>query len=330
MAAISNLKQVLPRAGVGVQQELQPCPTCGCQKIVTFLVAPDRFHLRSEMYRLVRCNSCSGVWLDNPPKPEEMPYHYGAEYYKGIAAAGETAASQRWKKQNQVISRYKQGGEILDIGCSSGGFLGTMKGASWKLNGIEIAPAMAERARVNTGGTIFVGDALAAPFRPKSFDVITCFDVLEHVYQPKQLLVKALEWLKPGGIFYTSLPNIDSWEARLFGSYWYGLELPRHLFHFSPKSLSGVMEAVGFVQGSIAMPRTSYLEYSSRYICSEIAGRLGVSSRPLALATRRSLPSRAVRKLLRLSIVAPFAMLASSLGAGASMEAVFVKSASTE
>ena len=76
-----------------------------------------------------------------------------------------------------------------------------------------------------------------APFQPNTFDAITCFDVLEHMHHPREVLVKVREWLKPGGVFYTFLPNIDSAESRIFRSYWCGLELPRHLYHFSPSSL---------------------------------------------------------------------------------------------
>src|ERR1035438_10453930 len=71
----------------------------------------------------------------------------------------------------------------------------------------------------------------------ESFDVITCFDVLEHLYEPRKVMARVGEWLKPGGIFYVLVPNVDSAEARAFGSYWHGLELPRHLFHYSPASL---------------------------------------------------------------------------------------------
>ena len=175
-----------------------------------------------------------------------MGIHYDEEYHAAIMAAGETSVASRWQRQRQKISQYKQSGSILDIGCSSGAFLGTMKGPAWKLFGIEMEAATAQKARATTGAEVFVGDAVAAPFAPESFDVITCFDLLEHVYNPRQFLSKVREWLKPDGIIYVALPNIDSWEARTMGTYWYGLELPRHLFHFSPKSLRFVMKSLGF------------------------------------------------------------------------------------
>jgi len=306
------------------------CPLCESSQVSEFLSAPDRFHRRHVLYQLMRCASCSCVWLKDPPKPEEMGPHYDEEYHKAITAAGEGSASIRWKRQRETISKHKSGGAILDIGCSSGGFLSTMQGPSWKLHGIEMEESTAERARKITGAEVFVGEALDAPFAPESFDVVTTFDVLEHVYQPPKFLAKISEWLKPGGIYYTMLPNIESWEARMLGSYWYGLELPRHLFHFSPQSLSKVMASLGFIDVSIKTMPTSYLERSAHYLNMAVLEKLGASPawlKSLDSEKRPSIPERAVRKALRLSAVIPFGRMASAAGSGASMEAVFAKPA---
>lgn len=299
------------------------CPLCAGTSVTSFLRGPDRFHLRHEMFSLAKCHSCSCVWLTNVPEPEDMPFHYGADYYQGVTVAGEV--SKRWQKQQMVISRQGKGGDLLDIGCSSGGFLRTLRGGAWKLHGIEMSPAMADRARVRTGANIFVGDALSASFGAECFDVVTCFDVLEHVCAPRQLLDRVSKWLRPGGIFYTMLPNINSWEARLFGSYWYGLELPRHFFHFSPQSLRRTAEAVGLEAVSVVTQPTSYLEFSTRYVWGEIFTRLGGSPTPLAKPAQRPIAWRALRKILRLSVIAPLGFLASAVGAGAQIEAIFVK-----
>jgi SAM-dependent methyltransferase len=308
----------------GIKDEVsENCPVCGNPAWSNFLSAPDRYHLRRQPYYLRRCDSCSLVWLACPPAHEEMALHYGKDYYDGVSSAGETP--DRWREQWEVIRRYKQGGDFLDIGCSSGGFLRTFKGDSWRLHGIEIAPEMAERARLNTAGEIFAGDALSAPFAPASFDVVTCFDVLEHVHDPQGLLGKVMEWLRPGGIFYTMLPNIDSWEAKMCRSYWYGLELPRHLFHFSPRSLKRAMESAGFGQGHIETQRGSYLQLSTRYLYSDVLEKLGFAVQPLAKATQAPIPWRIVRKVMRLSVINPFGLLAAKCGAGAAMRAIFLK-----
>ena len=301
------------------------CPLCKSASISDFLSAPDRFHGRKEMYNLARCTSCYGVWLRYPPKPEDLASHYGTEYYRSVAAAGETSAVARWRKQREIISRFKQGGDILDIGCNSGGFLGSLRGSVWNLHGVEISAEMAQRARSSFGAEIFVGDVLNAPFADASFDVITSFDLLEHIYRPKELARKVMRWLKPSGIFYVMLPNIDSWEARMFGSYWYGLELPRHLFHFSPRSLAGALDSEGFTQEYLETASATYIEYSIRYLTSDLLSNVGLKMNPLAQATKPSIGWRIIRKMLRLAVLRPIGHMASLANAGASIDAVFSK-----
>jgi SAM-dependent methyltransferase len=304
------------------------CPLCGSGQVVHFMTTTDRFHWRTEEYDLMRCAGCSYVWLADPPKPEQMGPHYSEDYHRVIMAAGERSASSRWQRQRGTVTRYKKGGAILDIGCSSGAFLGTLKGGDWKLYGIEMEASTAEKAKAATGAEVFVGEALDAPFPAESFDVITGFDLLEHVYHPRQFLAKVQQWLKPGGIVYFGIPNIDAWEARILGTYWYGLELPRHLSHFSPRSLRHVMISLGFEEVNLITPRTSYIEHSAGYIRSEIIKAFGGS--PVSMSKRgpRGVPWRAVRKVLQLSLVVPFSQLESMAGAGPSIEAVFRKSAS--
>jgi SAM-dependent methyltransferase len=303
------------------------CPTCGSRSISHFLSGPDRFHMRKEVYNLLRCSSCSMVWLDSPPKPEDMGPHYDEDYHKAIMVAGETAPAIRWRIHHDLISRYKQGGAVLDIGCSSGGFLGTMKGDAWKLYGIEMEASTADKARAATGAEVFVGDVMDAPFRPNSFDLITAFDLLEHVYNPRPFLAKVMEWLKPGGVFFTMLPNIDSWESKVFGNYWFGLELPRHISHFSPRSLKHVMISLGYEEVHLATSNITYWGHSMGYVCSEAVQKLGFSPAPAAKAKQRSIAWRAVRKAIRLTMIAPSGQLASMAGVGANIEGIFRKPA---
>jgi 2-polyprenyl-3-methyl-5-hydroxy-6-metoxy-1,4-benzoquinol methylase len=302
------------------------CPTCGSNHTAEFLSAPDRFHLRKKFYRLRRCGSCAGVWQSNPPTPEEMGDHYTREYHDAIVAAGEGSAASRWKEQVKLISRFKQRGSILDIGCSSGGFLSTMKREDWSLNGVEMEESTAEKARANTAANVFVGDVLTAPFSPGSFDVITCFDVIEHIYDPRQFLMRIREWLKPGGIFYSMTPNIESWEARVFKSYWFGLELPRHLTLLSPRSLRSLMRDIGLEELVVKTPRVSYIERSIGYVFSELLFKLGFSATPQARPSERGLALRLLRKSFRITLVGPISKISSLANAGPCLETIFAKS----
>jgi SAM-dependent methyltransferase len=133
---------------------------------------------------------------------------------------------------------------LLDVGCGSGSFLGVAQELGWRCAGIEIDAAAAEKARRFTPD-VFVGDALAAPFAAGSFDVVTAFHVIEHVTDPVAVLARMLEWTAPGGRVIVEVPNAGGIGAALFGAAWSSLELPRHLWHFTPATLARLVTLAG-------------------------------------------------------------------------------------
>ncbi|MGA2983110.1 MAG: class I SAM-dependent methyltransferase [Terriglobia bacterium] len=253
-----------------------------------------------------------------------MGEHYTDAYHRLISGAGETSTN-RWQDRRSALIEYKQSGALLDLGCSSGSFLEFIKGEPWKLYGIEMSADGAKTAEAKSGAQVFVGDIVKAPFPPESFDVITCFDVLEHLYEPRQVLAKVMEWLKPGGIFYVLVPNIDSAEARVFGSYWGGLELPRHLFHYSPASLSYLAKSVGLQEISLVTRRNAAVGVGIRYFLDDVFRAVGISRTPQAYLGPPSLPWRVARKVVRMTVLKVLLALAPLLGGGESIHAVFGK-----
>jgi len=300
----------------------EPCPLCGKERAQEWLHAPDRFHGRRDRYVLLRCPACSLVWLSHPPKPDEMHQHYTDAYDKLISAAGANSPA-RWKDRRTTLDLYKRSGSILDLGCSSGLFLATLPKGSWKLYGIEMSADSAKAAEARTGAKVFVGNVLDAPFPPESFDVITCFDVLEHLHEPRRIMARVAEWLKADGIFYVQVPNIDSAEARVFGSYWHGLELPRHLFHFSPKSLEALANATGFRVLSLETKRNQAVETSLRYAFDDLVSTVGIRRTPVAYRREPSLPWRAARKVVRMTVLRGLLAFAPMVGGGEAIHAIF-------
>lgn len=300
----------------------EACPVCS-QHGTQWLTAPDRLHGRRDQYTLMRCQSCSLVWLARPPKPAEMHLHYTDAYDRLIAAAGNDPA--RWGFRVDAIARYKKAGTLLDLGCSSGSFLETMRGDAWKLFGIEMSAASARLAETRTGAQVFVGQILDAQFPRESFDVITCFDVLEHVYEVREVMSRVAAWLKPGGIFYVLVPNIDSAEARVFGSYWHGLELPRHLSHFSPESLKFLAKLVGLDELTLETHRNPAVETSLRYVWDDVFGVVGIRRKPVVELGEPSFPWRATRKVVRMTVLRALLAMAPLVGGGESIHAVFQK-----
>ena len=303
----------------------QECPICGTPEPLKWLKAPDRFHGRPKEYQLLRCEACSIVWLDDPPSKAEMGMHYGPDYDRTISAAA--SGPEHWFGRRDALLRLKPaGGAVLDLGCASGGFLSTLTGPSWQRFGIEMSEEAASVARSRCGAEVFVGDILDAPFPKNSFDAITCFNVFEHVYEPKEVLVKVAEWLKPGGVFYTLMPNIDSAGAHIFKSYWYALELPRHLYHFSPATLRAVAHSAGLKEVSVTTHRELFFEFSTRFLFDDVVKKIGIHRLPLAKSEDNpGIPFRVVRKIFRLTFLQLFTAAASLAGDGETITAIFTK-----
>jgi SAM-dependent methyltransferase len=253
-----------------------------------------------------------------------MNVHYTDAYHKLISSAGENSPD-RWRDRIQILRQCKQSGTLLDLGCSSGGFLGFFRGDSWKLYGIEMSADCARRAEARTGAHVFVGDILDAPFPPGSFDAITCFDVLEHLYEPRRVMARVGEWLKPGGIFYVQVPNVDSAEAHVFGSYWHGLELPRHLFHYSPASLKSLAESAGLREVSLETRRNPAVGTSLRYVWDDVFSAVGIRQTPVAYRGEASFPWRAARKVVRMTVLRGLLAMAPLVGEGEAIHAIFRK-----
>jgi SAM-dependent methyltransferase len=299
------------------------CACCGGREFTLWMTVPRTLENEPD-YRLLCCPSCSHTWLADPPDADELGRFYGPAYHQAISGSG-TKDPVRWGRQLEIILRFKTQGSVLDIGCSSGGFLAFLRGASWQLFGIEASAMTAAIARTVTGGNIFAGDVVDAHFVDESFDVITCSDVLEHLYEPRVVFSRVSRWLKPGGIFYVFVPNVQSWEARIFRPYWYGLDLPRHLHHFSVGSLAALAQSAGLSQVHMATPRGCYLEQSASLWLNHVSRHAGFSDPKWNLSGPAPLPWRIVRKVIRLTAENLYARVASSCSAGPSLQAVFQK-----
>lgn len=303
----------------------EPCPVCGNAVTHEWLRAPDRLHGRSELYTLVSCGTCSLVWLSNPPRPTDMHLHYTDAYHRLISASGNDPA-KRWMSRKEDLMRHKRSGKLLDLGCSSGSFLKFMGNESWSPFGIEMSAECAKAAEARCGAQVFVGDILDAAFPPESFDAITCFDVLEHLYQPREVMRKLGEWLRPGGVVYIQVPNIESAEARVFGRYWHGLELPRHLFHYSVTSLRALAKSAQLTEVWLTTRRNPAVGTGLRYVFDDLFSRIGIRRTPVAYRAEPSILWKAGRKLVRMTALRILLEMAPLLGSGESIHGIFTKS----
>jgi 2-polyprenyl-3-methyl-5-hydroxy-6-metoxy-1,4-benzoquinol methylase len=133
-------------------------------------------------------------------------------------------------------------GRLLDVGCGSGEFLTRMRQKGWRVQGTEFDPEAARKAGETHGIDVDLGDICDIGYAAEQFDAITARHVIEHVRDPGLFLAECWRILKPGGRLVFLTPNADSLGHRHFRARWRGLEQPRHLYLFNPRSMRAVFE----------------------------------------------------------------------------------------
>ena len=146
-----------------------------------------------------------------------------------------------------LVARRKAEGYLLDVGCATGDFLSVMRNfPHWDVRGLELDALAAREARRAYGLTVDVGTLDGVPYSDESFDVVTMWDVLEHLPRPREALKTVYRLLKPGGLVVCGVPNRNSFDAQIFGPYWAGLDFPRHCSVFSKNHVTQVLKQSGF------------------------------------------------------------------------------------
>lgn len=106
--------------------------------------------------------------------------------------------------------------KILDVGCANGNFARELKKKNARITGVELSPVMAKNASTILDKVIIGNiETVKFPFHKKSFDTILLMDVLEHLFDPKGVLLRLNPYIKDNGKIIVSLPNVANWEVRL-------------------------------------------------------------------------------------------------------------------
>lgn len=253
------------------------CDLCGGEETELLLTARDLYNNIPGEFRVVKCENCDFVYTNPRPYGEELSKYYPDEvgYFKAVSVkekVGKTFNLKKklynkvlgtylgysrlsnsnwlervlllpvylWVKRNWEITgmpRFRENGKLLEIGCSYGLYLKQMKELGWEVVGVEPNQKAANfgckeyRVRI-------IGDTFENANITGKFDVIVMRMVLEHLPSPSKALEKASELLKEDGKLIIIVPDFSGIEFRLFKKYCYALQVPTHLNHFTPSTIT--------------------------------------------------------------------------------------------
>ncbi|GHT14616.1 SAM-dependent methyltransferase [Bacteroidia bacterium] len=231
------------------------CPICKTKNISFYTHTKDyQYPKNSDEYAVYRCPDCQILFQHPFPKPEDFDKIYPKDYYAHVETGkipfllnllDQFLNNQKWlfKPIKRSVFPYfniiKNAEKVLDIGCGKGIFLDILKKSGKETHGLE-PDTNALKILKNKGHHTFAGDIFTATIEDNSFDLVTMFQVFEHIEEPACLVHEVYRILKPGGYFVFETPNSAS---QLAGNknFWRSLELPRHLILHSPKSVENLL-----------------------------------------------------------------------------------------
>ena len=249
------------------------CNICGGKKYKLILQQKDLYIKNKDttFFSLVRCVNCGLIYLNPQPNNKELRSFYGANYFSqleidnGSKNLAENQKSKVYKflrkMKNKVlfsdtflfykwdIFKERIGGKFLDIGCAEGirDIELIRRLPEWEFYGVEPNIEAYKVAKKIKNFLVFNGTLEEAKYSDNFFDIILLSHSLEHISNPYKALQECRRILKKGGKLILIVPNINSLSYFLGKNTWRHLDIPRHLFHFSPITIKKLLEKSNFV-----------------------------------------------------------------------------------
>ncbi len=230
------------------------CPLCSSESIHFLYRCRDNLVTRKE-FDIYACSECRICFTQDRPDENDISGYYESDEYvshddkaKGFLNRIYFLSRNFMIQKKRIIVEKASGvsnGTLLDIGCGTGHFAGTMKKEGWIVTGIEPNKKAAEYATASFGLDVF-GPGRIKSLPDSSYDCITLWHVLEHFYDPVDYMKDIYRLLKPDGTCFIALPNCSSADAEYYKSSWAAWDVPRHLWHFNPESFVQFTGSCGF------------------------------------------------------------------------------------
>lgn len=257
--------------------EERGCLVCKTSDFTDRFTAKD--HLVSgERFVIKKCTACGFAFTADPPAESEIGRYYISEDYISHSDKKRNLADYFYHlarsfmlgRKRRLVSTVtkKKSGNLLDIGSGTGYFASYMQKKGWTVSGIELNNQARDYSVSRFSIKVYPPAAITG-FPDRSADCITFWHVIEHLYGPEMWLREVKRILKDDGLCIIAVPNSNSADAKWFGDQWAALDVPRHLWHFSPPAMIRFIEANGFQCNQIkALPLDVYyisvLSYRNR------------------------------------------------------------------
>ena len=219
-----------------MNRTFQACPNCGSGTIAP---VPG-----FEPKNLMRCAACRFVFDARIPGPEELDAFYGTYSY----SARRPCPPATVDSYNRLLDRfeaYRKSGRILDVGCGQGDFLLQARRRGWSAFGTEYSQAAVALCRAE-GLDVVQGALTSDTFPDGGFDVVTSFEVFEHINDGASEIARIAQRLGAGGLFYLTKPNFDALLRHLEGIDFKMVAWPEHISFYTPASLKTLAMSAGF------------------------------------------------------------------------------------
>jgi SAM-dependent methyltransferase len=235
------------------------CLCCGSAAISKVLTCTD-YTVSHEQFDVWKCSACTFRFTQNVPTEAYIGSYYQSSDYvshsdskKGIINRLYHIVRSFTLKGKQKLVQKATGvheGVLLDIGAGTGAFANAMQKAGWDVTGLEPDKIARDNAITNYQLHLSESEELNN-LTGETFDAITMWHVLEHVHDLEGYLEKFFDILRPEGRLIVAVPNYTSYDATIYKKYWAAYDVPRHLYHFSPKSMEVLIERKGFLLEAI-------------------------------------------------------------------------------
>lgn len=233
----------------------QQCPACNSAAISKVFSCKDET-VSNEFFEIWQCSVCTLRFTQNVPGQHAIgPYYQSSDYVshtdtkKGLINSLYHIVRNHTLKSKQALLDKLVGrptATLLDAGAGTGAFAHIMQKHGWTVQGIEPDDSARKIAKDNYGLDFQTPDKLDL-LQNQSFDVVTLWHVLEHVHDLHPYLKSFFRLLKEDGTLVIAVPNYTSYDAEVYGNCWAAYDVPRHLYHFSPKSMDILLNKHGFV-----------------------------------------------------------------------------------